>query len=309
MELLWQLKPAEFTDAEEYHQWQFRQIKLLEAGLILHPSLPLDRLHAAVLRFREVMRATEIRAIDTGKNSDVMRALTNAVHALSWRSGTAGAAVEACHWADGYPLNVLLYCSLLQTIFDLRECTVVLDEVDELLELIKKTWPTLGINRILHNVCLVWVFFQQYVITGQVEPDLVAVALTVLVDVAADTKQGSHDPLYAKVLLSTLGGMQEWSEKRLLDYHDSYEKGIGGAATEGMEILLSLALAAGKIIADRECAGDGNFAGDRVDYYVRCSMKSAFTNVIKLMLLYHGTLVQSIDLFMTIFRFHLVADT
>ena len=172
------------------------------------------------------------------------------------------------------PLNVLLYCSLL-----------------------------------LHNVCLAWVFFQQYVITGQVEPDLVAAAFTVLVDVAADTKQGSRDPLYAKVLLSALGGMQEWSEKRLLDYHDSYEKGIGGAATEGMEILLSLALAAGKIIADRECAGDGNFAGDRVDYYVRCSMKSAFTNVIKLMLLYHGTLVQSIDLFMTIFRFHLVADT
>ncbi|CAD6212850.1 unnamed protein product [Miscanthus lutarioriparius] len=281
LELLRQLKPAEFTDAEEYHQWQFRQIKLLEAGLILHPSLPLDRLHAAVLRFREVMRATEIRAIDTGKNSDVMRALTNAVHALSWRSGTAGAAVEACHWADGYPLNVLLYCSLLQTIFDLRECTVVLDEVDELLELIKKTWPTLGINRILHNVCLAWVFFQQYVITGQVEPDLVAAALTVLVDVAADTKQGSRDPLYVKVLLSALGGMQEWSEKRLLDYHDSYEKGIGGAATEGMEILLSLALAAGKIIADRECAGDGNFAGDRVDYYVRCSMKSAFTNILE----------------------------
>ena len=154
--------------------------------------------------------------------------------------GRTHGAIEACHWADGYPLNVLLYCSLLQTIFDLRECTVVLDEVDELLELIKKTWPTLGINRILHNVCLAWVFFQQYVITGQVEPDLVAVALTVLVDVAADTKQGSRDPLYVKVLLSALGGMQEWSEKRLLDYHDSYEKGIGGAATEGMEILLSL---------------------------------------------------------------------
>jgi hypothetical protein len=39
------MKPSEFTDAEE-----FRQIKLLEAGLILHPSLPLHRLHAAVLR-------------------------------------------------------------------------------------------------------------------------------------------------------------------------------------------------------------------------------------------------------------------
>ncbi|CAN6304901.1 unnamed protein product [Urochloa humidicola] len=283
LELLRQLKPAEFTDAEEYHQWQFRQVKLLEAGLILHPSLPLDRLHSAVLRFREVMRATEIRAIDTGKGSEVMRALTAAVHSLSWRSSTstAGAAVESCHWADGYPLNVLLYCALLQAVFDLRESTVVLDEVDELLELIKKTWPTLGINRVVHNVCFAWVLFQQYVITGQVEPDLAAAALAALVDVAADARQAGRDPVYAKVLLSALGGMREWSEKRLLDYHDTYEKGIGGAATEGMEILLSLALAAGKIIADWEGAGDGNFAGDRVDYYIRCSMKSAFTKILE----------------------------
>ncbi|KAL6641065.1 hypothetical protein ACP70R_019246 [Stipagrostis hirtigluma subsp. patula] len=284
LELLRHLKQAEFADGEEYHQWQFRQIKLLEAGLILHPSLPLDRLHTAVLRFREVMRATEIRAIDTGKHSDAMRTLTNAIHALAWRSAGAGGAAattDACHWADGYPLNVLLYVSLLQTIFDLRESTVVLDEVDELLELIKKTWPTLGINRPVHNVCFAWVFFQQYVVTGQVEPELAGAALAVLVDVAADAKQGSRDPVYGRVLRSALGTMQEWSEKRLLDYHGSYEKGIGAAATEGMEILLSVALAAGKIVADREGAGEGNFAGDRVDYYIRCSMKSAFTNILE----------------------------
>ncbi|KAG2548547.1 hypothetical protein PVAP13_9KG191800 [Panicum virgatum] len=227
------------------------------------------------------MRATEIRAIDTGKSSEVMRALTSAVHALSWRS--SGAAAEACHWADGYPLNVLLYCSLLQAIFDLRESTVVLDEVDELLELIKKTWPTLGVTRAVHNACFAWVFFRQYVVTGQAEPDLAAAALAVLVDVAADAAaQGSsRDPVYARVFLSALGGMQEWSEKRLLDYHDSYGKCIGGTATESMEILLSLALAAGKIIADREGTGDGNFAGDRVDYYIRCSMKSAFTKILE----------------------------
>uniref|UniRef100_A0ACD5TJP0 Uncharacterized protein n=1 Tax=Avena sativa TaxID=4498 RepID=A0ACD5TJP0_AVESA len=283
LELLRQLKPSEFSDAEEYHQWQFRQIKLLEAGLVLHPSLPLDRLHAAVLRFREVMRATEIRAIDTGKGSEAMRALTNAVHALAWRPGSG----SDCHWADGYPLNVLLYVSLLQTVFDLREPTVVLDEVDELLELIKKTWAILGVGRAVHNVCFAWVFFQQYVVTGQVEQDLVAAALTLLADVAADAKQGSResqsrDPVYAKVLLSALGKMQEWSEKRLLDYHDRYEKGMGGgSATEGMEILLSMALAAGKIVADREYTGTGNFPADRVDYYIRCSMKNAFTKILE----------------------------
>uniref|UniRef100_A0A0E0QXF2 Uncharacterized protein n=1 Tax=Oryza rufipogon TaxID=4529 RepID=A0A0E0QXF2_ORYRU len=100
---------------QEYHQWQFRQVKLLEAGLILHPSLPLDRLNSAVLRFREVMRATEIHAIDTAKNSNAMRTLTSAVHALAWRSGVGSGGGDACHWADGYSLNVLLYVSLLHT--------------------------------------------------------------------------------------------------------------------------------------------------------------------------------------------------
>ena len=173
LELLRQLKLADFTDSDEHHQWQRRQLKLLEEGLILHPSLPLDRLNASVLRFREIMQAADARAIDTGKASDTMRALCDAVLALAWRSAPgAGPPGEACHWADGYPLNVLLYCSLLQAIFDLRESTVVLDEVDELLELIKKTWPTLGINRAVHNACFAWVFFRQYVITGQAEPDL-----------------------------------------------------------------------------------------------------------------------------------------
>ncbi|XP_052169375.1 protein unc-13 homolog [Oryza glaberrima] len=284
LELLRQLKPAEFADGEEYHQWQFRQVKLLEAGLILHPSLPLDRLNSAVLRFREVMRATEIRAIDTAKSSDAMRTLTSAVHALAWRSGVGSGGGDACHWADGYPLNVLLYASLLAAIFDHRDCTVVLDEVDELLDLIRKTWPTLGVTRPVHNVCLAWAFFQQYVVTGQVEPELAAAALAVLADVAADAR-GTRDAVYGKALLGALGAMQEWSEKRLLDYHDSYEKGIGGAPTEGMEILLSISLAAGKIIADRDAAADAdaadNFAGDRVDYYIRCSMKNAFTKILE----------------------------
>ncbi|KQJ97036.1 hypothetical protein BRADI_3g28437v3 [Brachypodium distachyon] len=283
LELLRQLKPSEFANGEEYHQWQFRQIKLLEAGLILYPSMPLDRLHAAVLRFREVMRATGIRAIDTSKSSGAMRALTNAVHALAWRPNTG---TEACHWADGYPLNAILYVCLLHTVFDLREPTVVLDEVDELLELIRKTWPILGVSRAVHNVCFAWVLFRQYVATGQSEPDLAAAALTVLADVAADAKHaGTRDLVYGKVLLGALGKMQEWSEKRLLEYHDRYHEkaGVGrGVAVESMEILLSLALSAGKIVADREyTATKNNFATDRVDCYIRCSMKHSFTKILE----------------------------
>ncbi|PNT78247.1 hypothetical protein BRADI_1g75830v3 [Brachypodium distachyon] len=290
LELLRQLKLADFADSGEHHQWQRRQIKLLEAGLILHPSVPLDRAsNGAVLKFREVMQSAEARAIDTGKASDAMRALCDAVLALAWRSAPAG---EACHWADGYPLNVLLYVSLLQAVFDLRDETVVLDEVDELLELMTRTWATLGINRMLHNVCFAWVLFQQYVATGQVEPDLAGAALAMLTEVAADAKQESRDPVYARVLSSSVAAILEWSEKRLLDYHEMYGKGIcgGGNSIAAMECAMSLALAAGKIIAQSvpgmgisatNTHGVGCFAANRVDYYIRCSMRSAFTKMLE----------------------------
>ncbi|VAI10546.1 unnamed protein product [Triticum turgidum subsp. durum] len=282
LELLRQLKLPDFADGAEHHQWQRRQLKLLEAGLITHTSVPLDHRHSAsVLRFREVMEAAEARAIDTGKASDAMRALCDAVLALAWRSAPAG---EACHWADGYPLNVILYVSLLQGIFDLRDETVVLDEVDELLELMRRTWATLGINRMLHNVCFAWVLFQQYVATGQVEPDLAGAALAVLAEVAADAgarQDSPRDPVYARVLSTALGAIRDWSEKRLLDYHEWYGNGgTGTGSTAALECALSLALGAGKIIAESVHAGH-ECGGDRVDYYIRCSMRSAFAKVLE----------------------------
>ncbi|CAM0870611.1 unnamed protein product [Alopecurus aequalis] len=295
LELLRQLKLQDFADGAEHHQWQLRQLKLLEAGLVVHSSVPLDHRHSAsVLRLREVVQGAEARAIDTGKASDAMRALCDTVLALAWRSAPAG---EACHWADGYPLNVLLYVSLLQAVFDLRDESVVLDEVDELLELIKRTWTTLGVNKMIHNVCFAWVLFQQYVATGQVEPDLAGAGIAVLIEVAADAKQGNppRDAVYARVLSTALGAIRDWSEKRLLDYHETYAKyGVGDTSTAAMESTLSLALTAGKIIAesvpgmgisavytDHEGGGVGSFAGDRVDYYVRCSVRSAFTKVLE----------------------------
>jgi hypothetical protein len=222
LELLRQLKLTDFADSGEHHQWQRRQLRLLEAGLILHPSLPLDRLSASVARFRQITQAADARAMDTGRPSDTMRALCDAVLALAWRSAPGtGPPGEVCHWADGYPLNVLLYVSLLQAIFDRRDETVVLDEVDELLELMTRTWTTLGIDKTVHSVCLAWVLFQQYVATGQVQPDLAGAALTMLTEVAADTKQECRDdPVYVRVLSSALSAIHDWSEKRLLEYHE-----------------------------------------------------------------------------------------
>ncbi|KAK9182972.1 hypothetical protein WN944_026120 [Citrus x changshan-huyou] len=287
LELLRHLKPSEFNDGHEYHLWQRRQLKILEAGLLQHPSVPIDKSNNFAIRLREIVRASETKPIDTGKNSDTMRALCNSVVSLSWRS-TNGTPTDVCHWADGFPLNVHLYIALLQSIFDFRDETLVLDEVDELLELMKKTWSTLGINRPIHNVCFTWVLFQQYVVTSLSEPDLLCAAHTMLAELANDAKKPDREAIYVRMLSSVLASMQGWAEKRLLRYHDYFHRGTVGQ----IENLLPLALLASKILGEDVSITEGGLergdtkvvmdsTGDRVDHYIRSSVKNAFTNIIE----------------------------
>lgn len=163
LELLRHPKPSEFNDAQEYHQWQ-NQLQILEAGLLLHPSIPLDKSNTFAAKFRGIIHSCEAKAIETGKNLEAMRILCNSVVSLAWLSPD-GSTTDICRWVDGYPLNVRIYNALLSSVFDLKYETVVLVEVDELLEL-KKTWSALGINRSVHNLCFTWVLFEQYVATG-----------------------------------------------------------------------------------------------------------------------------------------------
>jgi hypothetical protein len=215
-----------------------------------------------------------------------MRTLCNSVVSLSWRSAN-GTPTDVCHWADGFPLNIHIYISLLQSIFDFRDETLVLDEVDELVELMKKTWSTLGINRPIHNLCFAWVLFQQYVLTSQVEPDLLSATHAMLsTEVANDAKKPDREAMYVKLLSSMLASMQGWAERRLLHYHDHFQRGNFVL----IENLLPLALSASKILGEDVTIAEGigkekgdtqivDSSGDRVDHYIRGSIKNAFAKV------------------------------
>ncbi|GMJ05466.1 CELLULOSE-RELATED DUF810 [Hibiscus trionum] len=286
LELLRHLKPSEFSNMQEYHFWQRRQLKILEAGLLNHPSVHIEKSNSLAIRLREIIRASDTKPIETSKSSETMRTLCNCVVSLAWRS-TNGASSDVCHWADGFPLNIHIYICLLQTIFDVRDETLVLDEVDELLELMKKTWSTLGINRAIHNICFTWVLFQQYVVTNQMEPDLLRAAYNMLTEVATDAKKPDREVSYVKLLSSMLVSMQKWAEKRLLHYHEYFNKQTIG----GVENLLSLALSSMKILGEDVTImeGEGNKKGDtmlvdstsdRVDHYIRSSLKTAFAKII-----------------------------
>lgn len=284
LELLRHLKPSEFNDTNEYQIWQKRQLRILEAGILVHPSVPLDLSEPSAMRLMEIIRLSETKPIDTGKGSETMKTLTNCVVSLAWR-GPNGAASDSCHWADGFPINIHLYMLLLQSIFDLKNQTVVIDEVDEVIDLIKKTWPTLGINKLVHNVCFTWLLFQQFVATGQVEHDLLSASLMMLAEVANDAKRSDREFMYVKILSSTLVTMLGWADDQLQNYHESLEKSTAGT----VETILPLALSAAKILKEDASIVPGVFfqeeeqevdsAENRVDRYIRSSMKNAFNKM------------------------------
>ncbi|WMV42545.1 hypothetical protein MTR67_035930 [Solanum verrucosum] len=282
LELLQQFKAADFTDQREYDTWQKRNLKVLEAGLLLHPHMPLDKSNSAAQRLRQIIQAALDCPIETGRNNESMQVLRTAVMALANRSSD-GSLFDSCHWADGLPLNLRLYEILLEACFDVNDEASIIEEVDELMDLIKKTWGILGLNQMLHNICFSWVLFYRYVATGQVETDLLEAADSQLAEVAKDAKT-TKDPSYAKILNSTLTAMLGWAEKRLLAYHDTFDTGN----IESMPTIVSIGVSAAKILVEdisneyrRRRKGEVDVARSRIDTYIRSSLRTAFAQLME----------------------------
>lgn len=282
LELLQQFKAADFTDQREYDAWQKRNLKVLEAGLLLHPHIPLDKSNTAAQRLRQIIQAALDRPIETGRNNESMQVLRTAVMALANRSSD-GSVFDSCHWADGLPLNLRLYEILLEACFDINDEASIIEEVDELMDLIKKTWGILGLNQMLHNICFSWVLFNRYVATGQVDNDLLDAADSQLAEVAKDAKT-TKDPAYAKILNSTLTAMLGWAEKRLLAYHDTFDAGN----IESMPTIVSIGVSAARILVEdisneyrRRRKGEVDVARSRIDTYIRSSLRTAFAQLME----------------------------
>ncbi|XVE98107.1 hypothetical protein REPUB_Repub03eG0076800 [Reevesia pubescens] len=281
LEMLQQLKPSDFPNQGEYEAWQRRNLKLLEAGLLLHPLLPLDQTNTAPQRLRQIIRAALKKPLETGKNNESMQTLRSIVLSLACRTFD-GSVSETSHWADGFPLNLRIYQMLLEACFDVNDETSVIEEVDEVLELIKKTWVILGMNQMLHSLCFLWILFNRYVATGQVEGDLLFAANNLLMEVEKDAK-AMKDPDYSKILSSTLSAILGWAEKRLLAYHNYFHSDN----TESMECVVSMGVLSAKIMVEdisheyRRKRKEIDVAHERVDTYIRSSMHAAFVQIME----------------------------
>ncbi|XP_028802143.1 protein unc-13 homolog [Neltuma alba] len=282
LELLQQLKLSDFPDPQEHEEWLKRTLKVLEAGLLLHPHMPLDKSNSSAHRLRQIIHGALDRPIETGKNNESMQILRSAVMSLACRSYD-GSSTDSCHWADGIPFNLRLYEMLLQSCFDANDESSLIDEFDELMEQIKKTWGILGLNQTLHNLCFTWVLFHQFVATGQMDLDLLSAADGMLVEVSNDAKT-TKDTEYSKILSSTLSSILGWAEKRLLAYHETFDLGN----VETMQGIVSLGVAAAKILVEdisneyrRRRRNEVNVARERIDTYIRSSLRTAFAQIME----------------------------
>ncbi|XAR67041.1 hypothetical protein NMG60_11013454 [Bertholletia excelsa] len=261
---------------EEYEAWQRRYLKILEAGLLLHPHLPLDKTDPTPKRLRQIIYEALGRPSEIGKQSETMQILRSTVMSLACRSFD-GSVSRTCHWADGVPFNIRLYQTLLEACFDTNDKMAIMEEVDKALELIKKTWVTLGINQMLHNLCFSWVLFHRYVTTGQIENSLLFAAHNILGEVEKDAK-ATKDPVCSSAIGSILGGVLDWAEEKLLNYHDTFYS----ANIDLMQIVVSLAVLAAEVLAGNSSyehqmkREEVDVAQNTVDRYIRSSARSAF---------------------------------
>lgn len=276
LELLQQFKPSDFPNQQEYEVWQKRNLKLLEAGLLCHPHFPLDKTDNAPQKLQQIIREALEKPMEIGKQSESMQILRNAVFSLAFRASD-GSMSETCHWADGVPFNLRLYEALLEACFYLNEPTSLIEELDEVLELIKKTWIILGISQTLHNLMFSWVLFNHFVCTGQVESDLLFAANNLLIEVEKDGKE-TRDSSFLAVLRSIANLILDWAEKMLRGYHDHFYRDN----TDLMQLVVSMAVLAAKILENdisyeyRKKRKDVNIAQDKVDTYIRLSVRRSY---------------------------------
>ncbi|KAK1608633.1 hypothetical protein QYE76_032306 [Lolium multiflorum] len=275
LEFLQQFKVSDFPHPHEYVAWQLRNLKLLEAGLLVHPLVPLSKSDIYAQRLRRIIHKAYDGSLETGKDSESVQELCSAVKSLAARS--LGGGSDECHWADGFPLNLHIYQMLVEACFDGENGTLVA-EIDEVMGLLKKTWVILGINQMLHNLYFTWALFNHFAMSDQVDIELLSAAENQLSEVAKDAKN-TQDPDYCEILSSTLSSIMGWTDKRLLAYHEYFNS----SNIDSMEGIVSIGVSAAKILVEDisqeyhiRRKQETDVVRGRIEAYIRSSVCAAF---------------------------------
>lgn len=238
---------TEFSNEKSYIQWKNRQANILEELLSSEESVGI--LVAKIRNFQE----WDIK-MSPSKCKEVLYSIRNIASTLSSMPGNCGIQGETYYWSAGYPFNMRLYEKLLLGLFDILEDGKLIEEADEILKLIKSTWPLLGITQKLHDVLYGWVLFQQFL--GTEEAMLLEYAVRKMRNIPSSEDVVQNEKKYLESLVcvnhcsgseirlnlvqSILWSIGLWCDNKLHDYHWHFFK-----KPSLFKGVLSMALAAG----------------------------------------------------------------
>lgn len=152
---------SDFPSEKSYIQWKHRKANIIEECF----SFASRTEKGAVANLLGKIRNTEEwdSKMPPYERSDILLALRQFLSILSSKPGRFGVQGETYFWTSCYHLNVRLYEKLLCGLFEILEDGQLIEETDEVLNIIKLTWPLLGITQKLHSALYGWILFQQFI--------------------------------------------------------------------------------------------------------------------------------------------------
>ncbi|PKI41406.1 hypothetical protein CRG98_038178 [Punica granatum] len=237
--LLHDIHESDFSNEKYCVQWKSRQLSMLEEIINSCADLTENERQVArtsLARTRDQKECSSTMSLS--ERAEVLSAVWQVITKLSSLPGKFGFESETYYWTAVYHLNIRLYEKLLLGVFDILDEGHLIEEADEILELVRITWSTLGITEKLHEVLYIWLCFQQFLATQ--EPSLLEYVIFKLERVLSDEGGDQNEDPYVNALKCSwqcngternlslveaiFHSISIWCDSKLQDYHQHFRK-------------------------------------------------------------------------------------
>ncbi|XP_051137356.1 protein unc-13 homolog isoform X2 [Andrographis paniculata] len=224
---------SDFPSPKSYLNWKNRQANVLQEFLASNHTKTEKQVGVLLTKIR-TLEEWDIK-LSPSERSDVLLSLRQIVLSSSSKPGRFGMEGETYYWTAGYYLHIRLYEKLLCGLFDILEDGQLIEESEEVLKLLKLTWPMLGITERLHHALFSWVLFQQFVATHAEESALLDYAICEVEKVLSAEVCDDREVAYIKTMMCFAAGnereirlnllqsifmsISSWCDSKLQDYH------------------------------------------------------------------------------------------
>ncbi|KAF3788518.1 hypothetical protein EJ110_NYTH20047 [Nymphaea thermarum] len=244
----------------------------------------------------------------------IFSALQRSVMEFSETHNEFGTRGGSHYWETGYHVNLRLYEKLLCSTFDSLDGQQVetiawiwlngglftywnyLQETEEILGLLKATWPALGVTKMIHTALYCWVLFRQFASIG--EPAILELAWVELKKVQTFICDDIEAPYLSSLnctayscgsqrtvdLLSAITlSIGTWCDFQLSDYHRHFYKSPSNfEKVVASSIIINRLLNSGfdKMEGSGETTNLKESASEKVKMYLMTSTKATFEQAV-----------------------------